>query len=199
MEGCRNPQRQQAEAEGNTSERNVEVEIYAVNERVNQIFFGILMLKAQQEQNVILQELLQSNCDRIDGMVKNGAAIGSDLDAVRAELLTAVQAGVQLKATCDAYCRMMSLLTGKIISSDDGFIKPQAVVVQPLTIKRPELRLIDAQMSEINAAKSVLLSASNPKIGAFAQGFYGNPGLDMFKNMIENKWTLNYVVGIKLQ
>lgn len=197
--GASKSQREQAEAEGNTSGRNVEVEIYAVNDRVNQMFFGILMLKAQQEQNADLQKLLQSNCDRIGEMVDNGTAIGGDLDAVRAELLSTVQAGIQIKASDEAYRRMLSLLTGRVIGEDERFVRPQDEIVAQDSIKRPELQLIDAQIAELGAARSALKSSSNPKIGAFAQGFYGNPGLDMFKDMLENKWTPNYMVGIKLQ
>ena len=37
-----------------------------------------------------------------------------------------------------------------------------------------------------------------PRFSAFAQGFYGYPGLDMFKDMMSSKWTLNALVGVRM-
>ena len=36
-------------------------------------------------------------------------------------------------------------------------------------------------------------------IGLFAQVYYGNPGMNLFKDMMQNQWTLNGYAGIRLQ
>jgi hypothetical protein len=37
-----------------------------------------------------------------------------------------------------------------------------------------------------------------PKVGVFAQGFYGYPGLNMFEDMMRHKWSLNGLVGARV-
>ena len=37
-----------------------------------------------------------------------------------------------------------------------------------------------------------------PKLGLFAQGYYGYPGYNIFEDMMDRKWTLNGIVGIKM-
>lgn len=197
--GVSKAQRKKAEAEGESSARSIETEIYSVNERIDQLYFGILILKARQEQNTKLRELLKSNCDKIEGMLKNGTAMQSDYDAVRAEQLAAEQDYRRITASCKAYCNMLSLFTGKEITPDTEFILPEAIYDPDAENRRPELSLIDARISELDAEEFALKRASNPKIGAFAQGFYGNTGLNMFKDMTEHRWSANYIVGIKLQ
>lgn len=197
--GVSKAQRKKAEAEGTSSARSIETEIYSVNERIDQLYFGILILKARQEQNIKLRELLKSNCDKIEGMLKNGTAMQSDYDAVRAEQLAAEQDYRRITASCKAYCNMLSLFTGKEITPDTEFILPEAIYDPDAENRRPELSLIDARISELDAEEFALKRASNPKIGAFAQGFYGNTGLNMFKDMMEHRWSANYIVGIKLQ
>ena len=197
--GVSKAQRKKAEAEGTSSARSIETEIYSVNERIDQLYFGILILKARQEQNTKLRELLKSNCDKIEGMLRNGTATQSDYDAVRAEQLAAEQDYRRITASCKAYCNMLSLFTGKEITPDTEFILPEAIYDPDAENRRPELSLIDARISELDAEEFALKRASNPKIGAFAQGFYGNTGLNMFKDMMEHRWSANYIVGIKLQ
>lgn len=197
--GISKAQRKKAEAEGESSARSIETEIYSINERIDQLYFGILILKARQEQNIKLREMLKSNCDKIEGMLKNGTAMQSDLDAVLAELLAAEQDYQRITASCKAYCNMLSLFTGTEITPETGFVLPEAIYDPDGENRRPELSLIEARISELDAEEFALKRASNPKIGAFAQGFYGNTGLNMFKDMMQHRWSANYIVGIKLQ
>ena len=37
-----------------------------------------------------------------------------------------------------------------------------------------------------------------PRFSAFAQGYYGYPGMDMFKSMVSSDWTLNAIVGVRM-
>ena len=36
-------------------------------------------------------------------------------------------------------------------------------------------------------------------MGVFAQGFYGYPGYNMFEDMMSHRWSLNGMVGARLQ
>ena len=84
--------------------------MYAINERVNQLFFGILLLKEQLKQNQLMQEELQRNYDNVAAYVKNGIANQADLDAVKVEQLNNIQQRHTLEATYRAYGEMLKIM-----------------------------------------------------------------------------------------
>jgi hypothetical protein len=78
-------------------------------------------------------------------------------------------------------------------------VKPEQTFVQNGTNNRPELQLIDARIEGMNARKALLDAQVMPRVNLFAQGFYGNPGLDMFKSMSSREWTWNATLGVRVQ
>ena len=60
------------------------------------------------------------------------------------------------------------------------------------------MRLFDAQLNLADAQEKALNSAMMPKLGLFAQGFYGYPGLNMFEDMMRRDWSLNGIIGARL-
>ena len=96
-------------ATSEVDKQKLEVDMYAINERVNQLFFGILLLKEQLKQNQLMQEELQRNYDNVTAYVKNGIANQVDLDAVKVEQLNNIQQRHTLEATYRAYGKMLSL------------------------------------------------------------------------------------------
>ena len=64
--------------------------------------------------------------------------------------------------------------------------------------QRPEMRLFDAQLQLANAQEKALDASLMPKVGVFAQGYYGYPGYNMFEDMISHKWSLNGMIGARL-
>ena len=63
---------------------------------------------------------------------------------------------------------------------------------------RPELALIDSQLSLADAQERALNSALLPRVGLFAQGYYGYPGYNMFKDMMGREWSWNGMVGARV-
>lgn len=94
---------------------------------------------------------------------------------------------------------ILSIFVGRQIDVNEVFEKPQIEAVDIDKVNRPELKLLDAQLSQLDAQKSAVGATVTPKFGAFAQGFTGNPGLNMFNDMIYNRWSFNYIVGLKMQ
>ena len=192
-------------AEGLVSAQSVETEMYAIRERINQLYFGILILDEQLRQNQLLQELLQSNYKMVEAYLQNGVAMRSDLDAVKAEQLTVAQQRIQIESAAGAYRRVLSVMTGKTFDASTTFAKPAgSFTVSGIQNgipagSRPELRFFDAQSEQFEAQKQAIIASTMPRLGVFAQGFYGNPGLNLFKDMTENKWTWNYIAGLRLQ
>ena len=96
-------------ATSEVDKQKLEVDMYAINEPVTQLFFGILLLKEQLKQNQLMQEELQRNYDNVAAYVKNGIANQADLDAVKVEQLNNIQQRHTLEATYRAYGKMLSL------------------------------------------------------------------------------------------
>lgn len=61
-------------------------------------------------------------------------------------------------------------------------------------IRRPELLLYDNQKRVYNDQQKLLNLQLLPKLGAFAQGGYGRPGL----NMLSNNFAWYYLGGLKM-
>ena len=162
--------------------QKLEVDLYALNDRVNQLYFGILLLMEQQKQIEILKSDLQINFDKLKSLKENGVAYQADLDALNVEILNTNQRESDLKNTTSTYCLMLSTLTGLNISDKSIFIKPEIdlTVLKDTTNNRPEIKLFENQNKLFDAQKNLITSGNLPKIGAFVQGGYGQPGLNMF-------------------
>lgn len=185
-------------AQARTDRLAVDVELYELESRVDDIFFGVLLLEAQQEQLQERIDILNENKRRCQVLVDNEMALESDADAVEVELVKANQAMTQLRYSADAYREMLSLLTGQRIE-EGSLVMPVDFNTLPAVIRnnRPELLLLDAKIDYLDAQKRLLRTASKPHFSLFAHGWYGYPGLNMFENMQNSRWSLNAVAGIR--
>jgi len=175
-----------------------EVSIYNVRKRVNEMYFGLLLIEEQIKLNNDLQTLLAGNESKLESMVKNGTAAESDLQSVKAERLNAVQKATELASQKQMLQRMLSTFCGTEVKEVQ---KPQLKTDgKSITTenRRPELKALDAQLGVLNAQEKALNAALMPKVGVFAQGFYGYPGLNMFEDMMRHQWSLNGIVGARV-
>jgi len=180
--GVISSQKKMTNAGTEVEKQKLEVDLYALKDRVNQLFFGILLLNEQLRQNDILKNDLLTNYNRLDAYKQNGIANQSDLDAIHVEQLNAGQREVDLKNTRNTYCIMLSALTHIAIVETSELIKPvvDTSITSDTINHRPELGLFEAQNKYYESQKSLLTSGNLPKLGAFVQGGYGQPGLNMF-------------------
>ena len=194
--GAISSQKRIAREQGKVQTAQNEVNIYNVRKRVNEMYFALLMLDEQMKLNQDLQELLSGNERKLASMVKNGTAAESDWQNVKAERLNVVQQATDLEGHKQMIRRMLSTFCG---------IEVKQLSRPPLTPpdsggenRRPELKALDAQIGLYNAQEKALDAALMPKLGVFAQGFYGYPGLNMFEDMMRHDWSLNGIVGARL-
>ena len=188
--------KQIARWQGKVQEAQTEVTLYQVRRRVNEMYFSLLMLEEQMQLNRDLQELLAGNERKLQAMVKGGTAAASDWQNVRAERLNVVQQATSLESQKRMLTALLSAFCGMEVKS---LRKPEvtATLLQP-RVKRPEMRLFDAQQRLADAQERGLNAALMPRIGLFAQGYYGYPGLNMFEDMMRHQWSLNGVIGARL-
>ena len=193
--GAISGQRKIASQEGKVQEAENEVNLYQVRQRVNELYFSLLLLDEQIKLNDDVKALLQSSEQKLSAMVKGGTAATSDYENVRAERLSAEQANESLKAQKEMLSRILSVFCGIEITH---LQKPQALDATVSTNSRPEMRLFDNQLHLSEVQEKALDARLKPHLGLFAQGFYGYPGLNMFEDMMQHKWSLNGLVGVKL-
>ncbi|MBQ9294600.1 MAG: TolC family protein [Bacteroidaceae bacterium] len=183
-----------AAQEGKVEEAQTEVNLYNVRERVNEMYFALLLLNDQIRLQTDLQALLQSNENKLSAMFKRGTAAESDYLSVKAERLNVAQGLTNLQARRATMVRMLSTFCGIDVKSP---VKPAAVMPAEGNL-RPELLLIDAQIRLADAQQKALRSALMPRLGVFAQGFYGYPGYNLFEDMMSRKWSTGGMIGARL-
>ena len=186
-----------AEAEAVEQRSRVDVSLYDLQSRIQNLYFGILLLDERLAQTETLIDVLDANLNRMRTYHKNGVAMQSDVDAIEAELLTARQTLGQVMASRTSFRRMLEVFIGQSLK-DETLTRPAMVEVTSRTSLRPELAMFDAQSNKLLAQRKAITTSVMPRFSAFAQGYYGYPGLDMFKSMVSSEWTLNAIVGVRM-
>lgn len=192
--GAISAQRQVAELEGDAETAQADVNLYAVRQRVIEMYFSALMLQMQLKIQDNLIDCLQENERKLESMYQNGTAALSDLNTVKAELLSARQKALSMKMQMQSCESILALFCG--VES----VKPiMPDIKEPEgESQRPELRMFDSQINLAQARNKLLNANVMPKVSLFASGFYGYPGYNMFDDMMHHKWSLNGIVGMKV-
>ena len=159
------------------------------------MYFSLLLLNEQIRLNDDVKALLLSSEKKLAAMVKGGTAATSDYENIMAERLGAEQQNSSLKAQQQMLQRLLSVFCGMEVNH---LQKPKPVEVSTTTNNRPELSMFDSQIKLVEAKEKALNARLMPKLGLFAQGYYSYPGYNIFEDMMDRKWTLNGIVGIKM-
>lgn len=186
-----------ARAEAAEQARSADVDLYALQGRVDNLFFGILLLDERIAQTRLTLDLLRSNLEKVRALQRNGVAMQSDADAVEAELLTVNQQLTQVTASRDSYRRMLEIFTGRPLGGEQ-LERPDASEPRSMESSRPELALFDATADKLTAQERLVKAATRPHFGLFAQGYYGYPGMDYFQSMMSPDWSWNAMAGVKM-
>jgi len=178
-----------------TEMQKLAVDLYALKERVNQVYFGILLINEQLGQNKILQKDLQTNYDKVTSYKQNGVANQSDLDAIKVEILNAQQQEAALISMRKSYIVILGAITGLAVDEKTVLEKPVLPKTDANVVNhRPELSLFDAQTKLYDSQKDAVFAGNLPKLGFYVQGGVGKPGL----NMLSNAVSPYYVGGLRL-
>ncbi len=176
-------------------DQKLEIELLKVKERVNQIYFGILLLDEQISQIDFVKSDLKASLSILNAALENGTAIKSNVDILKAELLKANQKEIELTSSRKAYVQMLGLLINQPL---DESIKLEPPVLTGISseveINRPELKLFSSQQNMIESQDGLTISKILPKASLFFQGGYGKPSL----NMLGNEFDWFYITGARL-
>lgn len=184
-----------ARQEAKVQEAENQTKLYQVHHRVNEMYFALLLLNEQIKLNNNVKSLLLASENKLAAMVKSGTAATSDLDNVKAERLSAEQQYTSLKAEQQMLQHILTTFCGIKV---ENVQKPTPVSIDTLTNNRPELQLFNSKLKLSETQEKALNTRLHPTLALFAQGYYGYPGMNMFNDMIDHKWRLNGIVGVKL-
>lgn len=189
--------RQIARAERDESEAALDVQMYAMHEKVISLFFAILLTDKQIEQQQNAIELLEANRARLESMYRAGAAMKSDVDNMSAQILLSKQRLTQAQYAVESYRKVLSIYVGEPLEGKT-LVVPEIQLPADMDSNRPELKLFDARINT-NASRMSLVDVSlMPRVSAFAQTFYGYPGFNNFESMMNRRLSFNIIAGLKV-
>jgi outer membrane protein TolC len=188
------------EATSEIEKSDLEVSLYKLEDRVNNLFFGILLIDEQQRQLDILKSTLQRNLVRIETAVSNGTAFKSDIDELKVELINADQRITELNFNRAAYVNVLAAMIGEPIDETQTFTQPvMDMSVQPMGNNRPELMMFQNQEGLITARDKINKAMLYPKVGLMGFGTFIQPGVEFgtstVKRILVAGLSVNWSLG----
>jgi len=180
-------------ANAQVAAQKIEVELYKLRERINNLFFGLLLIDAQIQQTDLLKKDMQSGIDKTNSAIANGIALKSTADNLKAELLRANQRDIELKANRKSYVGMLALFIGKPLDQNTVLEKPSQPFISD-TVNRPELRLYEFQKKAFDIQSKLIEAKNLPQFSFFFQGGLGRPAIDI----LNNDFSGYYIGGLRL-
>lgn len=195
--GVSHAQRELRRAGTAAEQSGLDVEMYAVRQRVENLYFAILLTEEQIAQNRNTMTLLDATLERLKAMLRNGTAMQSDVDMIEAQKLTVMQGIAQAESALSGYRTVLGMFMGESLQVVE-LIRPDSVMPSELQSDRPEIKLFDTRIAAADASRRLADTALMPKVGLFAQAYYGYPGFDYFKSMITRDLSFNIMGGVKV-
>ena len=188
------------EASSEIDKANLEVSLYTLEERVNNLFFGILLIDEQFNQMEILKSTMLRNLKRVEIAVQNGTAYKSDVDEIKVEIINIDQNMEELISNRNAYVKVLGAMVGKSLDETSEFARP--MIEEDFLIKennRPELRMFENQENLIEAKSAIDRSMLYPKIGILGFGAFIQPGVDFGASSFDNILVAGLSLGWSLE
>ncbi len=175
-------------------QENLNTQLYQLKDRINQLFFGILLIDQQLEQNDLAAKDVQTGINNVQATIQNGTGYTSSLNKLKAQLLATNQQAIDLRSTRKAYTDMLSLFIDLPITDTTKLIKPTPPALTT-SINRPELKAYDLQLLSYTEQLRLTRLNLNPQLNAFFQGGMGKPNPVNFLSTNLNGY---YITGIRL-
>ena len=186
-------QKKLALAQSEIKNQQLAVDLDKLKERINQIYFGILLTDKQLLQLKLTKSDINEGIKKAEAQLKNGVIFRSNLDVLKAELVKIEQKEIELQAIKQNFVQMLSYFIKKNIDENTQLETPEKILLTKNN-NRSELKLFDAQKQLLETQRKIINTKNTPKLGAFFQGGYGKPGF----NMLKNEFDIFYIGGIRL-
>ena len=187
-------QKKLAKIQSETEIQKNEVELDKLEERINQIYFGILQSQEQLQQTEITENDIENGLKKASAQLEYGTIFRSQVDVLKAQLIGLEQRQIEVQSLRKNLIETLSLFTKKDFSENTVFETPEKLLLTGEN-NRAELKLFTLQQQILETQKSLVESKNLPKLGAFFQSGYGKPGF----NMLRNEFDVFYISGLRLQ
>ncbi len=171
------------ESESAVKKQGLEVELYKLHERINQLYFGILLIEQQIRQTDLYRKDLELGLRKTTAAIDNGIALQSSADVLRVELLKLQQRTIELTSMRKAYLDMLGWMTATTPDENTVLVQP-ADIETTEALRRPELGWFEAQRQSLDLQQEQLQVQNRPKISLFLQGGVGRPALNIFDDQL---------------
>lgn len=178
-------------------EASLDIELYQVRQKVENIYFALLLTEEQMSQASATYDLLIANLEKLRSMLRNGTAMQADLDMVEAQALELKQNISLAHSASDGYRKALGIFTGENLENE-RLAMPSAEIPLTTESNRPELKLFDRQLEANSASQKLADTSLSPRIGLFTQAYYGYPGFNYFQSMADRKLSFNVLAGVKV-
>lgn len=160
-------------AEAEVQQRQLDVTMHQVADRVDELFFALLAIDEQLQQNVLLQSDLSLSANMVASMVRNGTATTADADQVEVERVKALQQHDALTASRRAYRRMLGTFIGQPVGDSTLLEKPTEkpdAASAGWGLQRPEMAVFTAESQLLDARRKQLDTRLRPTMSLFGSG-----------------------------
>lgn len=192
-------QKRVARAQGEVQKAAADVDMYALRDRVNNLFFGVLLLNEKIELLSDVEALLEANARKLDTLYAGGLVTTADKATLQAELYSVQQQRMQLEYSARTCKKLLSMFVGRDVDEYDSLQKPDILDVLPTENRRPELQQMEAQLRLFDAQEKLVKTSVIPNFSLFATGYFSNFGYDIFKNMFARGLRPDAQVGVALK
>jgi outer membrane protein TolC len=184
-----------AQATAEVEKQKIAVSIYAIKQKISDLYFSILQIDEQTKMLDLYYSDLKEIEKTVQSAVNNGVAMTSDLNLVRVEFLNLEQKKIELTAAKIACMSVLSAFIYQNLNDSVTFEIPYDLEKITTDILRPELTLIQRQRELFDAQKRTVSAKNLPVFGLFVQGGYGRPAM----NMLDAAWQPYAIGGIQFR
>lgn len=181
-------------AKSEADQQGVEVELYQVQERVNNTFFASFLIQKNLDLLAKKEETLKARIEQLQVAVEQGTLLSSELDQLLAEQVKVKQQQLELETQRETALATLAILTGKEVGALSNLEMESSEFSADRSLSRPELQLFEKQTEMLSASADLIQKKRNPKLFGFGQLGYGRPGL----NMLSDDFDTYALVGVGL-
>jgi outer membrane protein TolC len=190
--GSVNKARSVEEADMKVNQQQAESELYKLRAQVNNCYFSLLLIDRQKELLNNYFEVIRKRLTTMQSSLDNGVILRSDIDVMTSEKIRIEQQLTEIELRKASLASVLTDLTGIEFGSEVSLILPRVTGELSNDISRPELKLYDLKMEQLQAGMGLLQTKRMPKAFGFATLGYGSPPGN---NFFESNFSPYYIVG----
>ena len=187
-------QKEMQQSSFKVEDQKIEVQLYQLKDRIQQLYLGILLLEEQEKLTRLTKDNITAGLNVVKAQVQNGTALKSTQWVLEAQELQLQQRINEMSLNREQLLKVMTLFIHRELPASIKFVMPTIVQTIASNINRPELQLFAYQKDLLNAQTNLIKAKDAPKLSLFAQTGYGKPGL----NMLKNEFSTYGIGGVKL-